>query len=166
MSIIEPWRDVGVNPRGEPVRASKNVAYVLQQVADADTILYPVWRSGIAEPARLANVLSAGLATIVQGGNPSVHDAPSFDGGKASLEDLLSLVDQLLLRRSTASGPAIFICLGHQLAAASHITAHQARHPRGAGAHAPADGSRQPRTRVAAVGCAGESSPSASRCRS
>ena len=100
VSIIEPWRDVGVNPRGEPVRASKNVAYVLQQVADADTILYPVWRSGIAEPERLANVLSAGLATIVQGGNPSVHDAPSFDGSKAGLEDLLSLVDQLLLRQT------------------------------------------------------------------
>jgi hypothetical protein len=121
VSVIEPWRDVGVNPRGEPVRASKNVAYVLQQVADADTILYPVWRSGIQEPERLANVLSAGIATVVQGGNPSVHDAASFTGGAAGLEDLLSLVDQLLLRRSTASGPTIFICLGHQLAAASHI---------------------------------------------
>ena len=121
VSIIEPWRDVGTNPRGEPVRASKNVAYVLQQVADADTILYPVWRSGIEDPARLANVLSAGIATVVQGGNPSVHDASSFAGGAAGLEDMLALVDQLLLRRSTASGPTIFICLGHQLAAASHI---------------------------------------------
>lgn len=121
VSVIEPWRDVGINPRGEPVRASKNVAYVCQQVADADTILYPVWRSGIDDPARLANVLSAGIATIVQGGNPSVHDPGSFEGGRANLEDLLSLVDQLLLRRSTASGPTIFICLGHQLAAASHV---------------------------------------------
>jgi GMP synthase-like glutamine amidotransferase len=121
VSVIEPWRDVGTNPRGEPVRASKNVAYVCQQVADADTILYPVWRSGIEDPERLANVLSAGIATVVQGGNPSVHDAPSFHGGRASLDELLALVDQLLLRRSTASGPTIFICLGHQLAAASHI---------------------------------------------
>jgi GMP synthase-like glutamine amidotransferase len=103
------------------VRASKNIAYMLQQIADADTILYPVWRSGIENPGRLANVLSAGIATVVQGGNPSVHDARSFDGGKASLEELLSLVDELLLRRSTGSGPSIFICLGHQLAAASHI---------------------------------------------
>lgn len=121
VSIIEPWRDVGVNPRGEPVRASKNVAYVLQQVADADTILYPVWRSGIDSPERIANVLSAGIATVVQGGNPSVYDATSFAGSRAGLEDLLGLVDQLLLRRSTASGPTIFICLGHQLAAASHV---------------------------------------------
>jgi hypothetical protein len=121
VSVIEPWPDVGTNPGGERVRASKNVAYVLQQVADADTILYPVWRSGIFEPERLANVLSAGIATVVQGGNPSVHDVDSFAGGKAGLDDLLSLVDQLLLRRSTASAPTIFICLGHQLAAASHI---------------------------------------------
>ncbi len=121
VSIIEPWPDVGINPRGEPVRASKNIAYVLQQIADADTILYPVWRSGVENPARLANVLSAGIATVVQGGEPSVHDPHSFDAGKAGLEDLLALVEQLLLRRSTGSGPSIFICLGHQLAAAAHI---------------------------------------------
>jgi len=121
VSIIEPWPDVGTNPRGEAVRASKNVAYILQQVADADTILYPVWRSGIDNPERLASVLSAGLATVVQGGNPSVHDARSFDGGRAGLDELLALIDQLLLRRSAGSGPSIFICLGHQLAAASHI---------------------------------------------
>ncbi|MDQ1341854.1 MAG: hypothetical protein QG571_471, partial [Pseudomonadota bacterium] len=83
VAIIEPWPDVGTNPRGEQVRASKNIAYMLQQIADADTILYPVWRSGIENPGRLANVLSAGIATVVQGGNPSVHDARSFDGGKA-----------------------------------------------------------------------------------
>ena len=103
------------------IRASKNIAYICQQVADADTILFPVWQSGIRNPERLANVLSAGIATIVQGGCPSVHDAASFEGASAGLDDMLALVDQLLLRRSTASGPSIFICLGHQLAAASHI---------------------------------------------
>jgi GMP synthase-like glutamine amidotransferase len=121
VAIVEPWPDVGTNARGEPVRASKNIAYVLQQVADADAILHPVWRSGIERPDRLASVLSAGLATIVQGGNPSVHDERSFDGSRATLDDLLSLVDELLLRRSAGSAPTIFICLGHQLAAASHV---------------------------------------------
>ena len=121
VSVIEPWENVGINVQGEAVRASKNIAYILQQVADADTILYPVWQSGIANPQRLANVLSAGIATVVQGGNPSVHDAGSFDGSSAGLEDILGLTDELMLRRSTGSGPAIFICLGHQLAAASHV---------------------------------------------
>jgi GMP synthase-like glutamine amidotransferase len=121
VAIIEPWPDVGINSRSEAVRASKNTAYLLQQIADADTILYPVWRSGVEHPERLANVLSAGIATVVQGGNPSVHDPASFDGGSAGLDDLLTLIDQLLMRRSTASGPSIFICLGHQLAAASHV---------------------------------------------
>jgi len=121
VSVIEPWPNVGINLQGEAVRASKNIAYILQQIADADTILYPVWQSGITNPLRLANALSAGIATVVQGGNPSVHDPSSFDGTSAGLEDILSLTDQLLLRRSTGSGPCIFICLGHQLAAASHI---------------------------------------------
>src|SRR5512134_679801 len=121
VAVVEPWNSVGTNALGEPVRASKNVAYVLQQVADADTILFPVWQSGIEQPARLASLLSAGIATIVQGGCPSVHDAGSFDGSRAGLEELLALIDQLLLHRSSASGPSIFICLGHQLAAASHV---------------------------------------------
>ena len=50
VAVVEPWPNVGINLRGEPVRASKNVAYILQQVADADTILYPVWQSGIPHP--------------------------------------------------------------------------------------------------------------------
>lgn len=121
VSIVEPWPNVGVNMQGESVRASKNVAYLLQQIADADSILYPIWQSGIAHPQRLANVLSAGIATVIQGGNPSAYDPASFDGTNASLDDILQLVDQLLLRRSSGSGPSIFICLGHQLAAVSHI---------------------------------------------
>jgi hypothetical protein len=121
VSVIEPWKNVGINLQGEEVRASKNIAYILQQVADADTILYPVWQSGVTNPRRLASILSAGLATVIQGGNPSVHDAASFDGAGASLEDILGLTDELLLHRSSSSGPSIFVCLGHQLAAASHI---------------------------------------------
>jgi GMP synthase-like glutamine amidotransferase len=121
VSVVEPWRNVGINLQGEEVRASKNIAYILQQVADADTILYPVWESGVGNPARLASILSAGLATIVEGGNPSVHDPASFDGTRAGLEDILGVVDELLLHRSSSSGPSIFVCLGHQLAAASHV---------------------------------------------
>ncbi len=121
VSIVEPWPNVGVNLQGETVRASKNVAYLLQQIADADSILYPIWQSGVAHPHRLANILSAGIATVFQGGNPSAYDPASFDGTNASLEDTLELVEQLLLRRSAGSGPTIFICLGHQLAAVSHI---------------------------------------------
>ncbi len=121
VSVVEPWKNVGINLQGEEVRASKNIAYILQQVADADSILYPVWQSGIANPQRLANILSAGIATVIQGGNPAVYDASTFDGSRAGVDELLGLVDELLLRRSSNSGPSIFICLGHQLAAASHI---------------------------------------------
>jgi hypothetical protein len=119
--VVEPWGNVGINLQGEAVRASKNIAYILQQVADADTILYPVWQSGVFNAQRMAHTMSAGIATIIQGGNPSAHDPGSFNGSEASLEDVLCLTDELLLRRSTDSGPSIFICLGHQLAATSQV---------------------------------------------
>lgn len=121
VSVVEPWKNVGINLQGEEVRASKNIAYILQQVADADSILYPMWKSGVTNHKRLASILAAGIATVVQGGNPSVHDAASFNGSSASLDDILDLTDELLLHRFSSSGPSIFICLGHQLAAASHI---------------------------------------------
>ncbi len=121
VSIVEPWANVGLNPQGESVRASKNIAYLLQQIADADSVLFPVWSSGIEHTDRLANVLSAGIATVIQGGHPSVHDPGSFAGSKANLDDLLALITQMLLRRTSGSGPSIFVCLGHQLAAAAHV---------------------------------------------
>ena len=40
--IIEPWPSVGINTHQESVRASKNIAYILEQIADADSVLYPV----------------------------------------------------------------------------------------------------------------------------
>lgn len=120
VSIVEPWPSVGVNLHGEQVRASKNVAYILQQVADADSILYPVWQSGISDPARMANILSAGMAIVFEGGDPSIYDAASFDGSKATVDNLTDLVAEMLLRRSAGSATCIFICLAHQLAAAAH----------------------------------------------
>lgn len=121
VAIVEPWPSVGINLHGESVRASKNFAYVLQQVADADSVLFPVWDSGVANPERLASVLSSSMAVIVEGGDPSVHDPRTFDGTKAGLNDLVRLVDALQLRRSAGSAPGIYVCLAHQLVAASHI---------------------------------------------
>lgn len=121
ISIVEPWASVGINTREEHVRASKNVAYIMQQVADADGVVYPLWESGIDDAAKLASVLSASMAIVFEGGDPSVHNPSSFDGTKAGLDDLLELVDQLQLRRSSGSAPCIFVCLAHQLAAASHV---------------------------------------------
>lgn len=117
IAIIEPWEHVGINDLEEPVRASKNIAYVAQKVADADSILYPIWSSGVPNLDRLVPLMTAGLAIIVEEGNPSVHDAASFSHPECPRDDVFALVERLLLSRSPASCPAIFICLGHQLAA-------------------------------------------------
>ncbi len=106
-----------MNDLQEPVRASKNIAYVAQKIADADSILYPIWSSGVPDLDRLIPLMTSGLAVVVEGGNPSVQDAASFSHPACPRDDVFALIERLLLSRSPASCPALFICLGHQLAA-------------------------------------------------
>ncbi|MGF1480834.1 MAG: hypothetical protein ACFB4I_15340 [Cyanophyceae cyanobacterium] len=121
IAIIEPWEHVGTNANGEEVRASLNVAYLAQKIADCDSILFPIWSSGLLDPEAIVPVMSSGVAVVMEGGNPSVRSARSFDGAKISLENLHCLTEKLLLSRSPTSAPAVFICLGHQLAAQGHV---------------------------------------------
>ena len=41
--ILEPSEHVGHNTIGEPVRASINVAWLVQNIADCDSIVFPLW---------------------------------------------------------------------------------------------------------------------------
>lgn len=70
ITIIEPWEHVGVNALGEEVRASKNVAYIAQKTADIDSILLPVWSSGVIEPEIVFPAITSGYAVVVEGGDP------------------------------------------------------------------------------------------------
>ena len=122
IAVIEPWQHVGINEWGESVRASKNIAYLGQKIADADTILFPFWSmADQVSVSDLVATINAGLAIIVEGGHPSVYDPLSFSHPHCSRDSLFDLIEQLLLARSPHSAPSIFICLGHQLAAAGHI---------------------------------------------
>ena len=122
IAIIEPWEHVGYNPRGEHVRASVNVAYLAQKIADCGSILFPMWKSGPLDLDRLMAVLSSGIAIVMEGGDPSVRDPSTFDGAQCSHRDLVLLTERLLLSRSPTSAPAILVCLGHQLAAQAHVS--------------------------------------------
>jgi hypothetical protein len=121
IAIIEPWKHVGHNPLGEPVRASLNTAYIAQKLADCDSVLFPLWASGLLDLELLVPVITSGLAVIIEGGDPSVRDAATFAGGQCSLAQLHQLVEKLLLSRLSTSAVGLFICLGHQLAAQGHI---------------------------------------------
>lgn len=121
IAIIEPWEHVGYNPIGEHVRASLNVAFITQKIADCDSILFPMWSSGPLDPEVVVPLITSGLAVVVEGGDPSVRDTSTFDSAKCSLDNLHSLVEKLLLSRSPTSALGLFICLGHQLAAQGHI---------------------------------------------
>lgn len=119
--IIEPWSHVGINSFGEEVRASKNIAYIAQKVADIDSILFPVWSTGIINPELVVGAISSSYAVVVEGGDPSVYSPSTWTSPACPREDMFALVEKLLLSRSPTSALAIFICVGHQLAAQCHI---------------------------------------------
>ena len=121
ITIIEPWEHVGVNSSGEEVRASKNIAYIAQKVADIDSVLLPVWSTGVIDLEIVVPAITSGYAVVVEGGDPSTYDPSTWTSPACPREDMFALVEKLLLSRSPTSAPAIFICVGHQLAAECHI---------------------------------------------
>jgi GMP synthase-like glutamine amidotransferase len=121
ITIIEPWDHVGFNHLGESVRASKNIAYIAQKVATINSILLPVWSTGIMDPDVVIPAITSGYAVIIEGGDPSTYDPSTWSMPACPREDMFKLIDKLLISRSPDSAPAIFICVGHQLAAECHI---------------------------------------------
>ncbi|MGF1538310.1 MAG: hypothetical protein ACFB4J_17750 [Elainellaceae cyanobacterium] len=122
IAIVEPWEHVGYNRLGEHVRASENVAYLAQCIADCDSVLFPLWFSGLLDLDKLIPMVSSGLAVVVEGGDPSVRDPSTFAESGASHADMIAFTERVLLSRTPTSAPALFICLGHQLAAQAHIS--------------------------------------------
>jgi len=121
ITIIEPWEHVGLNDKKEEVRASKNVAFIFKKITNCDSILFPVWHTGLLDLDKLIVLLNSSIAIVLEGGNPSVHDSSQWTHPACSREDMLALVEKLILSRYYGSAPVIMICVSHQLAAEAHI---------------------------------------------
>ena len=119
--IIEPADHVGKNLIGEDVRASSNISSLCQYIADCDSILIPLWKTGKLKKELLIELLKNSLAVFVEGGHPTVKDHKSFEDLNITLNELQEFTEELLLSRGLKTAPSIFICLGHQLAAQAHI---------------------------------------------
>ncbi|MBV6622045.1 MAG: hypothetical protein KI793_03675 [Rivularia sp. (in: Bacteria)] len=119
--IVEPWQHVGINSLDEEVRASKNVAFIAQKLADCDSILFPAWDVGTLDLNSVVPILSSSMGVILEGGNASAHDSSQWTSSNISREGMLDLVEKLLLSRSPQSAPVIMICVSHQLAAECHV---------------------------------------------
>jgi hypothetical protein len=100
ITIIEPWEHVGLNAKGEDGRASKNVAYIAQKVADMDSVLLPVWSTGVLDPEIVVPAINSGYAVVVEGGDPSTYDASTWTSPACPREDMFALVEKLLIWRS------------------------------------------------------------------
>lgn len=116
LAVVEPWPHVGVNPLGEEVHASRNVAHSCSSVADFDLAMIPLWETGVGDARELARFLSSAQAVVLEGGAPSVFIPSSFEGSQAPQADLFSFYEELLLARGPRSAPCVFICVSHQLA--------------------------------------------------
>lgn len=118
IAIVEPDAIVGTNPLGEPVAASHNVAVILREITEQESILFSLWKTGfqpLNKVTPFAEFLRSFNAIIVEGGRPSIYDSQSFNHNPClPREEFLSLVESLLLNRTAGSAPALYICLGHQ----------------------------------------------------
>jgi len=115
--IVEPWEHVGFHPSGNPVRASKNIAYLGQKIADFGSILFPIWHLGVKDIKRIIEVITRSASYVIEGGNASANKPQEWNDEKCSLEDMHFLIETLLQQRGPRSAPGLFICVGHQLVA-------------------------------------------------
>jgi len=119
--ILEPAEHVGQNAIQENVRSSSNIAHLCRLIADCDSVLFPLWKTGRLDQDMLDHVFQSSLAVVVEGGYPTAKDASSFDHQRIGLQDLHEVVESLILTRPHKSAPHIYICIGHQLVAQSHV---------------------------------------------
>ena len=115
--IVEPWDHVGFHPNGASVRASKNVAYIAQKIADCGSILFPIWQLGVKDIRKIIEIISRSALFVFEGGNASVNNPEEWTYESCSLDDMLFLVETLLQWRWQRSASGLFICVGHQLVA-------------------------------------------------
>lgn len=87
------------------MRASENVAYLGQCIADCDSVLFPMWASGPLNLDKLIPMISSGLAVVVEGGDPSVRHPATFDGANVSHADMIAFTERLLLSRTALRHP-------------------------------------------------------------
>lgn len=115
--IIEPWDHVGFHPDGTPVRASENIAYIAQKIADCGSILFPIWQLGVKDIRKIIEIVSRSPLFVFEGGHASVDKPEEWAHHSCSLDDMLFLVETLLQWRGQRSASGLFICVGHQLVA-------------------------------------------------
>ena len=77
--IIEPAKHVGTNPKGNEVKASINIAYLSQYIADCDSILIPLWETGPLNKELLIELITSCTMCFIEGGYPTLKDYKSFD---------------------------------------------------------------------------------------
>lgn len=115
--IVEPWDHVGFHPDETRVRASKNIAYIAQKIADCGSILFPIWQLGVKDIRKIIEIISRSALFVFEGGHASVDKPEEWIYESCSLDDMLFLVETLLQWRGQRSASGLFICVGHQLVA-------------------------------------------------
>lgn len=92
-----------------------------QKIADCDSVLFPVWSTGVIDLDLVVPIASSSMAIVLEGGAPSVYDPTQWTYPNCSRDEMCSLIEALLLSRGLCSAPQIMICLSHQLAGECHV---------------------------------------------
>ncbi len=103
---------LGETINGHRIIGSYCTKQLIRQATQCNTITYPLWKMELNDNQTIVNSCMSGLGVIFEGSLSTLYKPQSFLG-IPNQDQLVSLCELLLLRRSECVGPVIFMGLGH-----------------------------------------------------
>ena len=114
--VVEPYEHVGVWPfDNKGVRASENIAWLIDQIFGLKTYVIPAWKMGIRDLRTFSMMTKISLGVIFEGGESSVYNPHSFSQRFSRKEATTLLVNMMMTNTGFLS-----ICFSHQVTAYAH----------------------------------------------
>ena len=73
-------------PKGR-IKASINIACLSQHIADCESMLIPLWETGLLDKELLIELITSFTMCFMEGRYPTLKDYKSFDNANINLED-------------------------------------------------------------------------------
>lgn len=105
---------LGLNHKMKEISGSTATTTLVRHSMQTDTLTFPLWKSGLDFLPKILHSTTTGVGTVLEGSISRLEYPESFLG-LSNRDQLMRLCKCLVLRRSIARGPSIFLGLGHHM---------------------------------------------------